>query len=100
MMWYSGAGCLVTLVLSLLVAPLHAMAQPSRKVPTIGFLHHSSAADGARQFEAFQHGLRELGYIEGQNITIAQRYAESRSERLPALATELATLPVDVFVVS
>jgi putative tryptophan/tyrosine transport system substrate-binding protein len=85
-MWYSAVGCLVTLALSLLVAPLLAMAQPTRKVPTIGFLHHSSATDSVRQFEAFQQGLRELGYIEGQNIAIEQRYVESRPERLPALA--------------
>jgi putative ABC transport system substrate-binding protein len=99
-MWSSAGGCIAMLILGLLVAPLTARAQPARKVPTIGFLHHSSAADSARQFEAFQHGLGELGYIEGQTFAIAQRYVEGRPERLPALAAELATLPVDVFVVS
>jgi len=54
----------------------------------------------ARQFEAFTQGLRELGYIEGENIAIEQRYAEGRLEQLPALAAELTSLHVDVFVVN
>jgi putative ABC transport system substrate-binding protein len=99
-MGYSTVGCLVTLTLSLLVAPLLAVAQPVGKVPTIGFLNPSSAAATARNFAAFTQCLRELGYIEGQTIAIAQRYAEGRPERLPALAAELAALPVDVFVVN
>jgi putative ABC transport system substrate-binding protein len=93
---------LVTLALGLLMAPLLAKAQPAGKVPKIGFLHHSSAhSQGeARNFEAFQQGLRELGYIEGQNMAIEPRYAEGRVERLPALAAELTTLPVEVLVVT
>ena len=59
----------------------------------------SSATVNARHFEAFTQGLRALGYIEGQNIAIEQRYAEGRFERLPALAAELASLHVAVFVV-
>jgi putative tryptophan/tyrosine transport system substrate-binding protein len=92
----------ITLTLAILVAPLLAVAQPAGKVPTIGFLHHSSAhSQGeARNFEAFQQGLRELGYLEGQNIAIEPRYAEGRVERLPALAAELATLHVEVVVVT
>ena len=66
----------------------------------IGMLHPSSATAIARQFEAFTQGLRELGYFEGQNIAIEQRYAEGSVERLPALAAELANLHVDVFVVN
>src|SRR2546422_3332060 len=99
-MGYSTVGCLVTLTLSMLVAPLLAVAQPARKVPKIGFLNQSSATAMARQFEAFTQGLRELGYIEGENIAIEQRYAEGRLERLPALAAELTSLHVDVFVVN
>src|SRR5207247_3784036 len=49
---------------------------------------------------AFTQGLRELGYFEGRNIAIEQRYAEGSVERLPALAAELANLHVDVFVVN
>src|SRR5262245_25552847 len=90
---------LVILALAATV-PLAAMAQPAGKVPKIGFLNSSSATAITREFEAFMQGLRELGYIEGQNITIEQRYAEGKVERLPALAGELATLNVDVFVVN
>ena len=48
---------------------------------------------------AFEEGLREHGYAEGQNLTIEYRFAEGEPERLPALAAELAHLNVDVFVV-
>src|SRR5262245_35380262 len=98
-MWCSTVGCLVTLALSMLIAPLLAVAQPAGKVHTIGLLMPGPATASARQFEAFTQGLRELGYIEGQNLAIEQRFAEGHSERLPALAAELAHLPVEVFVV-
>jgi putative ABC transport system substrate-binding protein len=75
------------------------VAQPAGKVPKIGFLYPSSATGAAARFEAFKQGLRELGYIEGQNLAIEPRYADDKPERLPALAAELATLPVEVFVV-
>jgi putative tryptophan/tyrosine transport system substrate-binding protein len=81
-------GLLITFALA--AAPLAAVGQPARKVPTIGFLNSFSATAIAREFEAFMQGLRELGYIEGQSIAIEQRYAEGRVERLPALAAELA----------
>ena len=98
-MWCSAVGVIVTLTLSLLVAPLAAEAPPAGKVPTIGFLYPSSATGAAARFEAFKQGLRELGYIEGQHLAIEPRYADDRPERLPALAAALATLPVEVFVV-
>jgi len=60
----------------------------------------SSATAYARQFEAFSQGLRALGYIAGQNMAMERRFADGRLERLPALAAELATLHVDVFVVN
>jgi putative ABC transport system substrate-binding protein len=97
----SAVGIIVTLILSLLAVPLVTPAKPPGKVPKIGFLNGSSApAAIAREFEAFTQGLRELGYIEGQTIVIEQRYAEGRVERLPALAAELASLNVDLFVVN
>ena len=99
-MGYSAVGGLVTLVLSMLVAPLLAVAQPAGKVPKIGLLMPGSATSTTQQFEAFTQGLRALGYIEGQNIAIERRDAGGRPERLPALAAELATLHVDVFVVT
>ena len=92
-MWCSAVGVIVTLTLSLLVAPLAAEAPPAGKVPKIGFLYPSSATGAAARFEAFKQGLRELGYIEGQNLVIEPRYADDRPERLPALAAALATLP-------
>jgi ABC-type uncharacterized transport system substrate-binding protein len=98
-MWSSAVGGIVTLILSILAAPLAALGQPAGKVPKIGFLMSGFATGFARQFDAFTQGLRELGYIEGQTIAIEQRYAEGRLERLPALAAALATLPVEVFVV-
>jgi putative ABC transport system substrate-binding protein len=100
-MWYSAVGYLVTLVLSMLIAPLLVVAQPAGKVPSIGLLHPSAATTVfVRNFDAFMQGLRALGYIEGQNIVIERRFAEGQPERLPALAAELATLPVAVFVVN
>jgi putative ABC transport system substrate-binding protein len=62
----------------------------------IGWLSPEAAADGLPNLEALRAGLRELGYVEGQNITIEARWADGRSERLPQLAAELVRLPVDV----
>ena len=60
---------LAPLVLGLLVAPLVIEAQPRAKIPQVGFLHHSRQADEPqfRRLEEFQHGLRDLGYVEGQS---------------------------------
>jgi putative ABC transport system substrate-binding protein len=99
-MWCSTAGCIVTLTLSLLAVPLGAGAQPVGKVPTIGFLTHNAAPQTTQAFEAFAQGLRELGYIEGQTMTIERRYAEGRLDRVPALVADLAARHSDVFVVT
>jgi putative ABC transport system substrate-binding protein len=87
-----------TLASGLLAAPLTAGAQTPTKVPRIGFLSSLSSTETTGSFESFRQGLRELGYVEGQNITIEYRYAERRPERLPALAAELVRLKVDVIV--
>ena len=92
-------GLHVTLAFGLLMSPLLAEAPPG-KVPTIGMLNSSSATANARPFEVFTQALRELGYIEGQNLAIERRYADGRPERLPALAAELTTRHVDVFLVT
>ena len=100
-MWYSAVGCIVPLLLSLLVAPLASpAAQPSEKVPWVGYLNPGSASDSLRQrrLEAFRQGLRELGYVEGQNIAIEPRWAEGQYERYPALAADLVRMQVDVIV--
>src|SRR5918996_3100756 len=73
-------------------------AQPPPKVPRIGFLAAVSPSAVSDRIEAFRHGLRELGYVEGKNIVIESRYAEGKLERLPALAAELVHLKVDVIL--
>jgi putative ABC transport system substrate-binding protein len=98
-MWCSTVGCIVILILSLLAAPPAADAQQREKVPRIGFLGDGSAASRAAQtLEPFREGLRELGYMEGQNIIIEVRWTDGKSERLPELAGEFLRLPVDVIV--
>ena len=94
-------GVIVTLALSLLVVPLTAEAQPVTKVPRIGVLSLLSSTRSATSpfWEAFQQTLREMGYVEGQNIAFEFRYAERQVNRLPALAAELVHLNVDVIVV-
>jgi ABC-type uncharacterized transport system substrate-binding protein len=86
-----------TLTGSLLAAPLAAEAQPTGKVPRIGFLF-SGASGPAREVDTFRQGLRDLGYIEGQNIAIEYRFAGGQVERLPELAAELVRLKLDVIV--
>ena len=86
---------------SVLAAPLStAAAQPREKVPRVGYLSPGSPSDLARQrrFEAFRQGLRELGYVEGQNIAIEPRWAEGKYARYSALAADLVRLKVDVIV--
>src|SRR5713101_3641649 len=85
-----------TLAGGLLGAPLAAEAQPAGKIWKIGFLGGSRSNVGFT--EAFEQGLRELGYVDGQNIAIEYRFAEGKDERLPLLAAELVDLKVDVLV--
>jgi putative tryptophan/tyrosine transport system substrate-binding protein len=87
---------LVTSLAGVVAAPLAAEAQPVGKVSRIGYLHIAPRA--APFGQAFEQRLRELGYIEGQNVAIEFRTAEGRIERLPGLATELVALKVDVIV--
>ena len=75
-----------------------AKAQQPKKVPRIGFLLATFASVQESRLEAFRQGLRDLGYIEGQNITIEYRWAEGKLDRLPDLAAELVRLKVDVIV--
>jgi len=85
------------LTLALLVAPLTGIAQEPGKIARIGVLGPSSRDP---LVEAFKQGLRELGYVEGQNIRIEYRSTEGRSERLPGLAADLVSLKVEVIVAS
>jgi putative tryptophan/tyrosine transport system substrate-binding protein len=84
--------------LALLAAPLAAEAQPAGKVHRIGFLGSGVATGDPRAREAFRDRLRELGWIEGQNLLIEYRFASGKPERLPALAAELVALKVEVIV--
>ena len=83
----------------LLTAPLAVEAQRAGKVYRIGFLSGSSAVAGKAGVEQFRQGLRELGYVEGQNIMIEFRWAESQQDRLPQLATDLIRIAPDLIVV-
>jgi putative ABC transport system substrate-binding protein len=75
-------------ILALLAAFLAAEAQPPKKV-RIGYLSSNPPSDTKDAFDAFRTKLGALGYLEGQNLLIESRYAESNQERLPQLAAEL-----------
>ena len=75
-------------------------AQQPKKVPTIGYLAAADRASDSGRSEAIRRALRELGYVEGQNIAIEYRYGEGKPDRYSELATELARLKVDVIVVA
>jgi putative ABC transport system substrate-binding protein len=98
LLWLRTVGCLVTLACSLLVAPCTPDAQPAQKVHRIGLLSAGSPLSSRVYVEAFQQGLRALGYVEGQNLVIEYRYAEGQAEQLPELAAELVRLEVEVIV--
>jgi ABC-type uncharacterized transport system substrate-binding protein len=77
-----------------------AEAQQPKKVPRIGYLSATDPADESTHSEAIRLALRELGYIEGQNIAIEYRYGEGKVDRQSALAAELVRLKVDIILVS
>jgi hypothetical protein len=70
-MWYSTVGVMVTFTLSILVAPLPSKAQQLANMPRLGLLIPSSLSAVASRLETFRHGLRDLGYVEGRNITLS-----------------------------
>jgi ABC-type uncharacterized transport system substrate-binding protein len=80
----------------LLAGSVAAQAQPAARVYRIGFISPTSPGP---TIHAFQQGLRELGYVEGQNLILETRFAEGRSERLPELVAEVIRLKVDVLVI-
>jgi putative ABC transport system substrate-binding protein len=90
--------CWSALCALLLAASVRAQAQQPKKIPRVGYLAAVSAAADAPRLEAFRHGLREYGYIEGQNIFIDYRHEGRSFERLPDLAAELIGLKIDVLV--
>src|SRR5215510_7336271 len=77
----------LTLCAMLLVLSVSVQAQQQKKVPRVGFLLNNPSPEQGRQ-GIFRQALRDLGWIEGENIVIEYRYAEGKSDRFPALAAE------------
>src|SRR5258707_301760 len=82
----------------LLASSTRVQAQQPKQIPRVGYLAAASASADALRVEAFRQGLRERGYIEGQNILIDYRHVGGGFERLPDLAAELIHLKIDVLV--
>lgn len=89
---------LLLCTLMLLAAGTEAASQQPRKVPRVGYLAAVSASADAPRLEAFRQGLRDLGYVEGQNIQIDYRHESRDLDRLPSHAAELVGMEVDVLV--
>ena len=84
----------------LVSAPLAAGAQETAKTWRIGFLEAGAPTANQHFLDAFKRGLREQGYVEGQNVTVVERWADGNVERFPALLAELAQAQVDLIVVA
>jgi len=84
---------------ALLIAPHFSVeAQPAEKISRVGLLISARPSTASRRIQAFQRGLRELGYVEGKNIVIEYRYAQGKVELLPQFADEMVRLKVDIIV--
>ena len=90
----------ILVVVVLLAVAVIAEAQQPTKVHRIGYLSNTDAATDSARAEGIRLALRELGYIEGQNIAIEYRYAEGKRDWLPELAGELVRLNIDIIVVA
>src|SRR5215470_8488058 len=88
---------LVVLIVIAFCVPVE--AQQPKKVFRIGYLSNADAATDSARAGGIRLALRELGYIEGQNVAIEYRYAEGKVDRAPGLAAELVRLKVDIIVV-
>jgi putative ABC transport system substrate-binding protein len=86
------------LALASAVAAARALHAQQKAMPVIGYLSQRSLTDSASIVAAFRQGLKEEGYVQGQNVVIESRFAEGRIDRLPALASDLVQHGVDVFV--
>jgi ABC-type uncharacterized transport system substrate-binding protein len=92
---------IIVLLVGLAFVLVHlAEAQQPTKPHRIGVLFGTSRSFNATRIETFRQSLRELGYVEGKNVMIEYRYAEGKLDLLPALASELVHLKVDVIVTS
>jgi putative tryptophan/tyrosine transport system substrate-binding protein len=90
----------VVLVLAMLAMPLAAAAQPARRIPRLCFLTFDPGTPQSSRFTPFFQGLRDLGYVDGQTITIDYLSADGRGERFPALAADCVRLKADIIVVT
>jgi putative tryptophan/tyrosine transport system substrate-binding protein len=97
-MWRSTVGIMLACALGLVV-PWAAVAQQPTQVPRIGVLMPARNPERTQNLEAFRHSLRDLGWVEGQNLAMEYRFAEHGLEQYPALAADLVRLKVDVLVV-
>jgi putative ABC transport system substrate-binding protein len=88
---------MICLLLPGVLLPTVSVAQ-SKKVPRIGLITTGYAVSIAHLLEGFKQGLREYGYVEGQNIVLELRYGEAKADRIPILAADLVRLNVDVIV--
>jgi ABC-type uncharacterized transport system substrate-binding protein len=86
---------IASLAAAAVARPLDARAQPASR-PLIGMLHSQTQASEATRLPSILQGLREAGFVEGRNLTIEHRFANGHNDRLPALAAELAKLPVNL----
>jgi putative tryptophan/tyrosine transport system substrate-binding protein len=77
--------------------PLAARAQQAT-MPVVGFLRSTTAADAANLVTAFRQGLKEAGFVEGQNVAVEYRWGENQPDRLPAMVADLIRRPVAVIV--
>jgi putative ABC transport system substrate-binding protein len=89
---------LLSLLIAVALAPRTGSSQQAVKVARIGVLVTSSAAFAGPNVDVFRQRLRELGYVEGQNLVLEVRYADGKAERLPSFATELVGLRVDAIL--
>src|SRR5262245_39580305 len=90
-------GLAVVVAVSLILGSQPSEAQQQTgKVPRVGFLAAPTRSSRTPQLDAFQQGMRELGWVDGKNVVIESRWADSRADRLSALAAELVRLKVDV----
>lgn len=81
---------------TVVVLQTEAVAQPSKKVPKIGYLTNDTFAVDAPRRNAFRQGLRDLGYVEGQSVTIEYRVGDGHTDKLAELADDLVRIKVDV----
>jgi putative ABC transport system substrate-binding protein len=93
-------GLVVVVTLSLTLVPSDAEAQQAQKIPRVGIVVATAPTAGRHNVDAFRRGLRELGYLEGQNIILEERWAEGKPERFGKLINDLLRSNVDLLMVS